>query len=85
MLAELIEKLENPLWRQAVLLLLEGYTGPRSPRDSTGAGRPCTFGAGPPEDLGGTPGRENIPRLIPQTAPGGNRKERGSLKADSST
>lgn len=27
-LAELIEKLENPLWRQAVLLLLEGYTVP---------------------------------------------------------
>ncbi len=26
MLAELIEKLENPLWRQAVLLVLEGYT-----------------------------------------------------------
>jgi hypothetical protein len=27
-LAELIEKLENPLWRQAVLLVLEGYTVP---------------------------------------------------------
>jgi DNA-directed RNA polymerase specialized sigma24 family protein len=27
-LAELIEKLEKPLWRQAVLLLLEGYTVP---------------------------------------------------------
>ena len=28
MLAELIEKLANPLWRQAVLMLLEGYTVP---------------------------------------------------------
>lgn len=27
-LAELIEKLDNPLWRQAVLMLLEGYTVP---------------------------------------------------------
>jgi hypothetical protein len=27
-LAELIEKLDNPLWRQTVLLLLEGYTVP---------------------------------------------------------
>jgi hypothetical protein len=27
-LAELIETLENPLWQQAVLLLLEGYTVP---------------------------------------------------------